>query len=213
MEAKEKQEIQLVENSKYNAISQNVLNQNYGDLIVKISIYVETRKKKDGTSYPYISAKGKYNIIENGEIKDKSMKWVDLHFTKEAFKKDCSDLLQVHTPDDLSTGWLFVKAKYVQKGKNYEVKEAYWLNDKHEKLTSEPLDENGNELEPAFSKNGKRLNVYPNMWIKGGVIAFQPKVVSQEDFEEDEFIDVKPEEAVSQVDFETGEIIESSQEE
>lgn len=71
-------------------------------------------------------------------------RWLDVHFTKVAFKgvpNECD----VHSPEDLTTGTLYVKLKGIQTPSKYVVTK----------------DEDGND-------------VYPEIWIKNSIVGFVP---------------------------------------
>lgn len=159
-------------------------NKNLGEKIIKISIKV--RKAKAGNGNIFKSVKGlKYvEVITDGKSEGKKNRWLDVHFKKKAFTTECC----VHQADDLTTGFLYVKAKCIQSPRKYEV--------------IEETDENGNIV---YDAKGEAKLVYPSIWIlDDGVVGFEAYVSDQDEFD---YHEPAIEGSSRVVDEETGEII------
>lgn len=160
-------------------------NKNLGDKIIKISIKV--RKAKAGSGNVFKSVKGlKYvEVITDGKSEGKKNRWLDVHFMKKAFTNECC----VHSVDELTTGFLYVKAKCVQSPRKYEIVEE--------------TDEDGNII---YESNGEAKLVYPSIWIRDdGIVGFEAYVSDQDEFDYHEPV---IEGSIVKVDEESGEIIE-----
>lgn len=92
---------------------------------------------------------------KNGETvcEGKFNRWIDVHFKKDAFK-GVSNECDVHNPDELTTGTLFVCKKGIQVPSKYVV-------------TKDEIGE----------------DVYPQIWIKSNVVGFIPYTPDDEMFE------------------------------
>lgn len=160
-------------------------NKNLGDKIIKISIKV--RKAKAGSGNIFKSVKGlKYvEVITDGKSEGKKNRWLDVHFKKKAFTTECC----VHSVDDLTTGFLYVKAKCIQSPRKYEV--------------IEETDVNGNII---YDVKGEAKLKYPSIWIlDDGIVGFEAYVSDQDEFDYHEPV---IEASSVKVDEESGEIIE-----
>ena len=87
-----------------------------------------------------------YELNKKGELvyKKDGNRWLDVHFKKVAFKgvpNECD----VHSPEDLTTGKLYVRLKGIQVPNKYVVTK----------------DEDGNDI-------------YPEIWVKSDVVGFIP---------------------------------------
>lgn len=131
-------------------------NKNLGNRVIQISIKCRKIKKADGKG-TFNSVKGlKYLTVidEEGVNIGKHNRWLDVHFKRDAFKNIPSEC-EVTSPEDLKTGFLYVKASAVQSPRTYVVKE----------------DEETGELK------------YPCIWIQeNGIVGFEPYVSSQDEF-------------------------------
>lgn len=130
---------------------------NAGDRIIKISIKCRKMKTLDGKK-EFNSIKGLKHLTvidEDGVDTGKHNRWLDLHFTKDAFKVAKQDTRNFDDIMDLKTGFLYVIAKYIDSPKRYEVKE----------------DEETGVLK------------YPQIWIKGGIVGFEAMVAEQDEFD------------------------------
>lgn len=152
-------DVATVEPKKYN--------KNVGNKVIAISI--KCRRIKDASKkLDFNSVKGlKYLTVisEEGVNEGKKNRWLDMHFTKDAFKNVPAEC-DVHSADDLTTGFLYVQAKYIQSPRTYQVKE----------------DEETGEM------------IYPQIWIKGGIIGFEAYVSDQDEFDYHEFDSIDAEE-------------------
>lgn len=127
---------------------------NKGDAIIKVQIKCRNIQKKDKSgTFKSVKFWKKVIVINDGIVEGKKGRWMDLKFTKKAFNKDCN----VHSIDDLTSGFLYVRANGLQAPKTYVIKE----------------DENGDPI-------------YPNGWVKdGSVLGFEPYVEEQDDYSYD----------------------------
>ena len=128
---------------------------NAGDRIIKISIKCRKMKTLDGKK-EFNSVKGLKHLTvidEDGVDIGKHNRWLDLHFTQDAFKVAKQDTRNFDDIMDLKTGFLYVIAKYIDSPKRYEVKE---------------------DEEPGLLK-------YPQIWIKGGIGGFEAMVAEQDE--------------------------------
>lgn len=156
-------------------LTPDMCNRNLGKGTIAISIRCK-RIKDANKKLDFNSVKGYKRVqVINDDSVNEGIKgrWIDVHFTKDAFKsvpQECG----VHSADDLTTGVLYVQALFIQSPRVYKVTED---------------DETG-ELK------------YPQIWIKGGIIGFEPLVDTQEDFnyvptKDDKVIDAQPYEVIS----------------
>lgn len=171
-------EIKIYDN-KGNAIDINEINK--GIKITneyrKIRIFVSKKNKKDGGSFIAVKAQMYLDTFtKEGISLGKRNVSVDVSFTKEAFD-DCPNQCGLRRVDDLKSGYLYVLAKYIQAPFNYKVK-----------------------------KNDEDKLVYPKVWVKGGIVGFEPLTVSQDAFEYHEVNDYV-------VDDESGEVIDLTKDE
>ena len=130
---------------------------NAGDRIIKISIKCRKMKTLDGKK-EFNSVKGLKHLTvidEDGVDIGKHNRWLDLHFTQDAFKVAKQETRNFDDIMDLKTGFLYVIAKYIDSPKRYEVKE----------------DEETGALK------------YPQIWIKGGIVGFEAMVAEQDEFD------------------------------
>ena len=89
---------------------------------------------------PVYAINGKGDLIFKGNHN----RWLDVHFTKVAFKgvpNECD----IHSPEDLSTGTLYVRLKGIQTPSKYVV-----------------------------TKDEDRDDIYPEIWVKHSVVGFVP---------------------------------------
>lgn len=109
------------------------------------------RIKDDKKCIDFNSVKGMlfipvYELNKKGDpvyVGDKN-RWLDVHFTKVAFKgvpNECD----VHSPEDLTTGTLYIRLKGIQIPSKYVVTK----------------DEDGKD-------------VYPEIWVKNSIVGFVP---------------------------------------
>ena len=157
---------------------------------LKISCF---KKKNKTTNNIFNSVTGYVKLEcfdENGKSEGVKVKGLQVHFRKGAFK----DSMNVHDPDELKTGYLYVKAKGIQ------IPNVYKLSPKK--------DEDGNVM---YDKDGNMLYQYPVIWIQSDVIGLEEAVTSQSALnvdEDDNVIDAKTTEVV---DEETGEVLSADE--
>ena len=134
----------------YAIVNMEEINKDGSNDILALSIKVRNRTTKDGKKkfkgikvLMYIRV---FKTLVNGEYQDNGFKnyWLDLGFTQDAFKTDCFEGCVAKDINDLSTGVLYVNSNYVDAPLVYKVTQ----------------DEDGND-------------VYPKVWIKGGIVGFQ----------------------------------------
>lgn len=131
-----------------------------------IAMAIKCKNVKASKGNIFKSVKG-YMVLDTYDIEGNYLgefaKWLDVHFTKEAFD-NCmaSDIKRI---DDLSMGTLYVLSKYLQAPSIYRPKY------KKDKNNEEVYDENGNQVIE-----------YPQIWVKGGIVGFIPYTSSQDKF-------------------------------
>lgn len=134
-----------------------VFNDKAGDKIIRISIKCRKMKTKDGKK-DFNSIKGLKHLQvfdDEGVNIGKHNRWLDVHFTQDAFKVDKQESRNFDDVMDLTTGFLYVKAKYIDSPRTYRITE----------------DAETGELK------------YPQIWIKGGIAYFEPLVAEQDEFD------------------------------
>lgn len=120
------------------------------------------RKKNLTTGNIFNAVRGfvKLEVIdEDGKSLGVHVKGLEMHFTKVAFK----DAINVHSADELKSGYLYVKAKGLQIPPVYKISIA--------------KDKDGNEM---YNEKGEAILEYPKIWIKEGIIGNEQAVVSQD---------------------------------
>lgn len=183
-------EVKVVAPEQATVLIQPNYNRKVGDKVICISIKATPRKNKT-TGITFMSIKGLKHIPvinEEGVNIGKKNRWLDVHFNDDAFKKDRGEDLEVSTPNDLKTGFLYVKAKYIQSPRVYKI-----------------VEEKDNDGNVIYNEDGTAKLKYPNIWISGGIVGFEEYVSDQ-----DEFNYVAPDEQYA-VDAETGEILEDEE--
>lgn len=153
-------------------------NAKIGEDVVGLTIKCK-RIKDDKKGIDFNSVKGMlfipvYELNKKGDpvYKGDYNRWMDVHFTKVAFKgvpNECD----VHSPEDLTTGTLYIRLKGIQVPSKYIVTK----------------DEDGKD-------------VYPEIWVKHSIVGFvpytpdksvfeyhKPEKVSEEDPETQSFTD------------------------
>lgn len=152
---------------------------------LKISCF-KKKNKKTGNVFNAVTGYVKLECFNvDGESEGVKVKGLQVHFRKDAFK----DAINVHTPDELKTGYLYVKAKGIQIPNVYKV--------------TQEKDEDGNLV---YDEDGNAVFKYPAIWIQSDVIGLEEAVTSQSALNVDEDEDVV--DAEINVDEETGEVTE-----
>lgn len=148
-------------------------------------------KKKNKTTNNLFNSVTGYVKLECFDIDGKSegvkTKGLQVHFRKDAFQ----NAINVHTPNELKSGYLYVKAKGIQIPNSYKVTQA--------------KDENG---ELMYDEDGNAIYKYPCIWIQSDVIGLEEMVTSQTALNVDEDEDVVDAETNEVVDEETGEVVD-----
>lgn len=132
-------------------------NDKAGEKIIRISIKCRKMKTKDGKK-DFNSIKGlKHLRVYDDEGVDigKHNRWLDVHFTQDAFSVDKQPTRNFDNLMDLTTGFLYVKAKFIDSPRTYRITE----------------DKDTGELK------------YPEIWIRGGIAFFEPLVAEQDEFD------------------------------
>lgn len=144
------------------------------------------KNKKTGNLFNSVTGYVKLECFDiDGNSEGVKTKGLQVHFRKDAFK----NALNVHTPDELKSGYLYVKAKGIQIPNSYKVTQA--------------KDEDG---ELMYDEDGNAVYKYPSIWIQSDVIGLEEMVTSQTALNVDEDEDVV--DAEIKVDEETGEVID-----
>ena len=131
-------------------------NAKIGDDIIGLTIKCKRIKKGD---LDFNSVKGMlylpiYELNKKGDLvyKGDGNRWLDVHFMKIAFKgvpNECD----VHSPEDLTTGTLYVRLKGIQVPSKYVITK----------------DEDGNDI-------------YPEIWVKNSIVGFVPYTPNKDVF-------------------------------
>lgn len=149
---------------------------------------ISVTKKKNKTTGNVFTAVSGYVKLEAFDLDGKSegvkVKKLTVRFRKDAFK----GAINVHTVDELKSGYLYVKAKGIQVPPSYRVVEA--------------KDEDGNII---YDDNGEAKLKYPDIWIQSDVIGLEEFVTSQSALDVDESSNVVD----ATYDEETGEVKDS----
>ena len=134
-----------------------MFNGDAGEKVIRISIKCRLMKTKDGKK-TFNSIKGLKHLRcfdEDGIDIGKHNRWLDLHFTQDALKTDKQETRNFEDINDLKTGFLYVKAKFIDSPKTYRTK----------------VDDETGEVQ------------YPQIWVKGGIVGFEPLVAEQDEFD------------------------------
>lgn len=149
----------MQENQKYLMVNKENVNRNSSDDILAIAIRVKNLQTKDGKK-KFKSIKGMMYIRvfksnPDGTYTDKGYHnyWLDMGFTQDAFKTDNYEGCIVKDVNDLATGTLYVNANYVDAPSVYKV-----------------------------TKDDEGKDVYPKIWIRGGLIGFEKYKPTQNAF-------------------------------
>lgn len=156
--------------------------------IRRFKLQVTKGKKKDGSTFNKI-----YTFVimdtytKDGRYVGKQVHKLEMHFKKVAFKGSSN----VHSPEDLSSGYLYTKVEGAR------VPTTYRIGVKKDKDGNVILDKKGNPV-PKF----------PEVWIESDVLGHEAFRVTQDALDVDSFnapIETEPDIVV---DEETGEVIE-----
>ena len=165
---------------------------NLGDEPRKLMIRVENGKQSDGGTfkkvYGYIICDIYEGIEDEAKFVRRGVKKLSVHFKKVAFKDEKGENSNVSDIEDLSSGYIFVKAKGLRKPSVYKLR--------YER------DKEGNII---YDDNGEAKIKYPEIWIEKGVLGFIAVVTAQEDLDVDNY---KDDSIDAKVNEETGEVEE-----
>ena len=153
---------------------------NLGEEPRRLKIKCRTGKTASGKVFNSITGYCKLPCYDGDDFIGVKVKRMSVHFRKIAFK----DAVNVHSPEDLKTGYLFVKAKGLRLPPVYKV--------------TEETDKEGNIV---YNEDGTAKLKYPEIWIESDVIGLQEFVTSQQALEIDEtneIMDAKVEEPVDE---------------
>lgn len=144
---------------------------------IRLGIIVRNVKREGKPSFKSVKGYMYLGCYDNGNYQGKKGKWLDVKFTREAFK----DSETVKSVDDLKTGDLYVYATKIQAPSKYEI----------------------------TKKDGK--DVYPVIYIKGGIIGFIPYTPSQEAFNRPDYEDalIETSDPVESYDEEASSVVEN----
>lgn len=147
-------ENQIVENKNTVEIVEDrtIYNKNVGEKIYAISIKCK-RVKTNKVNFNAVSGLMYLPVIKDGVDIGEANRWLNVRFTKNAFN-DTPEECKVRSIEDLTTGTLYVKAIKIQAPSRYEL----------------TVNEETGEVE------------YPSIWIRGGIVGFEPYVVSEDKF-------------------------------
>lgn len=149
---------------------------------LKINCF-KKKNKKTGNIFNSVSGFVKLEVFDlDGKSLGIQTKQLTVHFKRDAFK----DAVNVHSPEELKTGYLYIKAKGIQIPTSYRVKQDE--------------DEDGN---PKYDEDGNAIYKYPSIWIQSDIIGLEEAVTSQVALNVDEDENVMNAEVV---DEETGEV-------
>lgn len=161
-------------------------NVNIGEEPRRLKINVRKAKKPSGELFNSITGYAKLPVYDGDTFVGVKVKRMSVHFRKTAFKGSTN----VHTPEDLKSGYLYVKAKGLRIPNVYKV--------------TEKLDKDGNVM---YNENGEAILKYPEIWVESDVLGLMEFVTSQSALDVDGDDNVIDGEA-SNVNPETGEVIE-----
>lgn len=155
----------------------------------RLKISVNKKKNKaTGNVFTAVSGYAKLEVFDlEGNSLGIKVKKMTVHFRKDAFK----GAINVHTVDELKSGYLYVKAKGIQIPPAYRVTEA--------------KDEDGNII---YEDDGNAKLKYPDIWIQSDIIGLEEFVTSQAALDVDEDTNV----VEATYDESTGEVINESTE-
>lgn len=134
-----------------------LFNGDAGEKVIRISIKCRLMKTLDGKK-TFNSIKGLKHLVvfdEDGVNIGKHNRWLDLHFTQDALTIDKQETRNFDNLLELKTGFLYVKAKYIDSPRTYRITE---------------------DAETGEVK-------YPQIWVKGGIVGFEPLVAEQDEFD------------------------------
>lgn len=166
-----KNEIKVVNSNVYGVTSSNVVVPdfkaiNLGEEPRRLKIKVVRGKTKDGKkTFASVSGYLRLPVYDGDDFMGIQVKRLSVHFRKEAFK-GCDTL---SNPEDLTSGYLYVKAKGIKVPSVYKIIDA--------------TDENG---EVIFEENGEPKKKYPEIWIHSDILGLQAFVTSQNALDVDE---------------------------
>lgn len=165
-----------MQNNGYNLVNYEEINRDGSSDVLAISIKTKL-VKTDKNTFNGVKALMNIRVFktgDDGKYIDLGFKnrWIDMRFTQDAFDTDKYEGCKISKVMDLKTGTLFVKADYVDAPSVYKVTK----------------DENGKD-------------VYPSVWVRGGIVGFQKLKPQQNAFN----YQPSPQDA-EVVDEETGEV-------
>ena len=163
----------------YDVINLEEVNKDGNNDILAISIKVKNMESKDKKKFKSVKASMYLECFKRNDDGDLvsigyKNRWIDLSFTRDAFNTDCFEGCIVKGISNLSTGTLYVNANYVDAPNSYKVTQ----------------DEDGED-------------VYPKIWVRGGIVGFQKYKPSQDKFNyhkpSNDVIDVEVDDASGEI--------------
>lgn len=165
--------------SKGNIVVPDFNDTNLGEEPRRLKIKCRTGKTASGKVFNSITGYCKLPVYDGDDFIGVKVKRISVHFRKIAFK----DAVNVHSPEDLKTGYLFVKAKGLRLPPVYKI--------------TEETDKEGNII---YNEDGTAKLKYPEIWIESDVIGLQEFVTSQQALEIDETNEIMDAEVEEPVD-------------
>ena len=141
----------------------------------RLRIKCRTGKTASGKLFNSITGYCKLPVYDGNDFVGVKIKRISVHFRKNAFK----DAMNVHSPEELKSGYLYVKAKGLRLPSVYKI--------------TEETDKDGNII---YNEDGTAKLKYPEIWIESDVIGLQEFVTSQKALdidEDDNLMDVEVE--------------------
>ena len=145
----------------------------------RLRIKCRTGKTASGKLFNSITGYCKLPVYDGNEFIGVKVKRISVHFRKNAFK----DAMNVHSPEELKSGYLYVKAKGLRLPSVYKV--------------TEETDKDGNII---YNEDGTAKLKYPEIWVESDVIGLQEFVTSQQALEIDETNEIMDAEVEEPVD-------------
>lgn len=166
---KDEQKVEIVESKEV------VFNANVGEEPRRLQIKTQIRENQDTKNkFKAVSVLMHLDVYDvDGNYEGKKNRWVNLKFTKEAWK-NLEGTSNVKSVDDLTLGFLYVRAKGIQAPRSYRPS--------YSKLKDGSI---------KYDKNGEAEIKYPEVWIKEGIIGFEQYVSSQDSFDYKQTIDAE----------------------
>lgn len=158
---------------------------NLGEEPRRLKIKVRNAKKPNGGVFKSVSGYAKLPVYEGDTFIGIMVKRMSVHFRKVAF----NGAANVHSPEELKSGYLYVRAKGLRIPPIYKI--------------TEKTDKDGNVL---YNKDGTAKLKYPEIWVESDVLGLEEFVTSQSALDVDSDSDVVD----ATINEETGEVLEDN---